>query len=122
MFFIAHLCSRSLPKSKEAPRQISSCPSCPSWLIPAVHGGRPQNTRAAREDERHRASAPFDCACTCHGDSKDLARRAVRRRAAGRERFLLRCRSSAPHFARRLRKDRSRDEKGDQVEPSRSEE
>src|SRR3984893_16138769 len=99
--------------------QISSCPSCPSWLIsPAFHERRTQNTRAPRNDERHRASSSFGVARPRNSDLEDLAGGAVRGGAAGRERFLLRCRSSAPHFAGRFRKDRGRNEKGDQSQPS----
>ena len=65
--------------------------------------------------ERLRHSA---VARPCDGDLEDLAGSAVRRRAAGRERVLLRCRSSAPHLARRFRENRGRDEEGDQSEPS----
>src|ERR1700726_1513004 len=99
--------------------QISSCPSCPSWLIsPAFHERRTQNTRATRNDERHRASSSFGVARPRNSDLEDLAGGAVRGWAAGRERFLLRCRSFPPHFARGFREDRNGDEEGNQSEPS----
>src|SRR5438552_1138499 len=96
----------------------SSCPSCSSWLIAPVYAGRPQNAGATRANDGHRASPAFGFACSGHGHFENLAGSAVRRRAAGRERLLLRCRSSPPDFAGGFREDRSRDEKRDQSESS----
>src|SRR5207245_98801 len=97
----------------------SSCPSSASWLIsPAFHERSSQNFRTPCADDRDRASSSFGIPCSGHRNLKNLAGSAVRCRSAGRERFLLRCRSSAPHFAGRFRKDRGRDEKGDQSESS----
>src|SRR5439155_18561221 len=81
------------------------------------HERRAQNFGTARDDDGHRTASSFGVACARDGDPEDLARSAVCRRAAGRERFLLRCRSSAPHLARGFRENRGGDEKGDQSEP-----
>src|SRR6266446_8378976 len=98
---------------------ISWCPSESSWLIsPAFHERRSQNIRTTRADDGYRTAPAFRVARARHGYFENLAGSAVRCRSAGRERFLLRCRSSAPHFAGRFRKDRGGDEKGDQSEPS----
>src|ERR1700731_368499 len=98
---------------------ISWCPSAASWLIsPAFHERRPQNARTTGTDDGHRPAPAFRVPRPGHGDFENLAGGAVRRRASGRERFLLRCRSSAPDFAGRFREDRGRDEEGDQSEPS----
>ncbi len=48
------------------------------------------------------ATAILNFPCTCDGDLENLAGSTVRRRAAGGKRFLLRCRSPTPHFARRF--------------------
>src|SRR5437867_1188718 len=82
------------------------------------HERRAQNFGTARDDDGHRTPPSFGVACTRDGDLKDLAGSAIRCRSAGRERFLLRCRSSAPDFAGGFRKNRVRDEKGDQSESS----
>src|ERR1700737_3462787 len=76
----------------------------------------PQNTGNARADDGHRTAPPFRVARPCDGNFEDLAGSAVRRRAAGRERFLLRCRSSAPDLAGRFRENRGGNEEGDQSE------
>src|ERR1700736_1402364 len=98
---------------------ISWCPSCASRLIsPAFHERRPQNFAATRADDRYRTSSPLRVARPGYGHFENLAGSAVCGRTSGRERFLLRCRSSAPDFAGRFREDRGRDEEGDQSEPS----
>src|SRR4029450_10435139 len=101
-----------------ATRANSSCSPRASWLIfPLVDEGRAQNVRATRANDRVGASPAFGIACTCDGDLENLAGSAVCRRATSGKRFLLRCRSSTSHFARGFRKDRGRDEEGDQSEP-----
>src|SRR5882724_12363394 len=82
------------------------------------HERRAQNFGTARDDDGHRAPPSFGVACTCDSDLENLAGGTVRCRPACGERFLLRCRSSAPDFTERLREDRSGDEEGDQSEPS----
>src|SRR5437016_14169412 len=82
------------------------------------HDRRTQNSRAARYDDGHRTSSSFGVSRTGDGDLETLAGSAVRRRAAGRERVLLRCRSSAPHLARGFRENRGGDEEGNQSESS----
>ena len=93
------------PASRFAQRrelqQILRVLPCSSWLIsPASIMSDERKTleqRATMTDIER--SAAFGIACTCNRDSENLAGSAVRCRAAGREWFLLRCRSSAPHFA-----------------------
>src|SRR6266480_411682 len=84
----------------------------------APYAGRTENSGATRADGGYRTSSAFRVPCPGDSNSENLAGSAVRRRAAGRERLLLRCRSSPPHFAGRFRKDRGRDEEGDQSQSS----
>ena len=68
----------------------NSFSSARRWLIsPAFHGRRPQNSGTTRADDRHRASAPFDCTCPGDSDPQNLAGGAVRGRTASRQRVLL---------------------------------
>ena len=69
-----------------------------------------KNSRATRTDDRSRTSSSLRVARPCHRHSENLAGSAVRCGPARGQRFLLRCRSSPPHFARRFRKARGRDE------------
>src|SRR6266699_2743150 len=82
------------------------------------HERRTQNSRSTRYDDGYRTSSSFGVSRTCDGDLKTLARSAIRRRAAGRERLLLRCRPSAPDLARGFRENRGGDEEGNQGESS----
>ena len=86
-------------------------------LIDRSHGRRTQNPRTTRPDDRPGTPPPFRRARPRHRHSAHLAGSAIRRRAAGRERLLLRRRTAAPHLARGLREDRGRDEKGNEGEP-----
>src|SRR6266404_1272852 len=101
------------------PPTNSSCSSSSSWLFSsAFHERRPQNPGSTCPDDRRRTAPAFGLARPGYGDFENLAGSAVRRRPASRKRFLLRCRSSAPNFAGGFRKDRGRDEKGNQSESS----
>src|SRR5262249_25027433 len=102
-----------------ASRANSLCPSCASWLIftPFDELGT-KNSRATRTNDGSRTASSFGVSCTRHCHSKNLAGSAVCGRPARGERLLLRRGSPPPHFARRLQKDRGRDEKRNQGEPS----